>query len=156
MVDVSDLVDKIVLVLKGNQPLVDLLGGDDASIVPYYQGVGNNLDQEVQEQETNSLLIAWRGTRTGVFNKNDAIKHDFCIYPKYEGKMSTLWKLLREGVSTYPPGNNQPFKRQVIDQSCFIAEALNCIPKAVFISPEYGVFDFTEISFTLTERGVDI
>lgn len=160
MVDPSDLLDAIVTALRSNAPLVALLGNLAAaeSIIPYYTDYSKgatNLEQRIFDQKPNSILACWLQTRTGNFNKGEAIKHDFALYLKPTARVSAVFTSIREGVCTVP-GDSAKFKHLTIDPSVNPPENVGCRARTNFISQQYGLFDFTEITFTLTERGADV
>ena len=165
MLDSSDLIDAIVAALKTNNDLVQLLANaDPASISAYYHddNAGTNFEQRVQEQEAGTILVAWRGTRTGNFARNEATKHDFASLLSPSGKAGQFFAAFMNGVCqnyTAPmttDSQNAKFRLTTIHGKCFPPDSVSMIPQPIFIAPQYGIYDTLPITFTLTEKGLDV
>ncbi len=165
MLDSSDLIDAIVLALQANDDFVSLLkDASPASIVPYYHddNAGTNFEQRVQEQIAGTLMVAWRGTRTGNFARNEATKHDFAALLSPNGRAGRLFAALMNGVCTnyIAPGSTSPqtakFRLITLHPKCFPPDSIAMIPQPIFIAPQYGIYDTLPITFTLTEKGLDV
>lgn len=157
MSDPDALIDAIITALKAITTLVasPLLANGTASILPYYTDVSDgtvNLEQTIIEQPPGTLLVHWLGTRTGNFAKNEAIKHDFGISCKPKGRVSALFVLVREGTCTT---SGQKFKHTQVDSNVRMPENMQLQNSTKYLTERYGLRDFSDITFTLTERGVD-
>lgn len=162
MVDPSTLLDIVVNALRSNANLLAALGTKPATeaVIPYYTDYSTgsaNVEQQVFDQKPGTAMVCWTQTRTGNFNKGEAIKHDFAVYLKPQGRISTVFLHLREGVVTSPvePGGAK-FKLITLHSDVNPIENLACRARTNFVSQNYGLFDFSEVTFTLTERGADV
>jgi hypothetical protein len=157
MVNPNTLIDAIVTAWKSSADVVAILGSA-SKITPYYfdmglsSGTGVNLEQQIQNQTPGTIMVCWVGTRTGQFAKTDTIRHDMAAYLKPGGKIADLFIALREGVCT---SSGMKFKLTQVDPSVRTPEEMSCKPLSRFVSQNYGIYDFAELNFTLTERGVD-
>jgi hypothetical protein len=155
MQDPNVLLDAIVAALQSNSELVAALGSADKILTYRHQDPGGtNLEQSLIDQPPSTLLVAWKGTRTGNFARMEAVKHDFLIgvKPSENVTAGAIWQLLREGVCA---ATGMKFKLSTLHEAVNPPEAMQCAANTRFIAPNYGLFDFTEITFTLTERGID-
>lgn len=133
-----------------------LLADGANSILAYFPDVPEgdvNIEQTIIEQPAGSILVHWIGTRTGNFAKNDAVKHDFALSLKPKGRVAALFMLIREGVCTT---SGLKFKHTQVTIDVRLPEELQIINSTKFMTERYGLRDFSDITFTLTERGVDV
>lgn len=165
MLDSSDLIDAIVACLKTNNDLVQLLADASTdSIFPYYHddNAGTNFEQRVQEQDAGTIMVAWRGTRTGNFARNEATKHDFACLLSPNGRAGRMFAAFMNGLcANYqaPEQNgiqNTRFRLTTVHGKCFPPDSTSMIPQPIFIAPQYGIYDTLPITFTLTEKGLDV
>ena len=157
MANPDSLIDAIVTALQSISALTSstLLAAGPASILPYYTDVTDgtvNVEQAIIEQHPGTLIVHWLGTRTGVFAKQDAIKHDFSISCKPIGRVATLFVLIRDGLCT---SSGMKFKHTQLDDSVNLPEDMQLQNSTKYLTERYGLRDFSDINFTLTERGVD-
>lgn len=159
MVDPSALLDSMLVTLRSNSDLVAALASPlptPTAIFAYYTqyGLGKaNLEQRIFDQPFNTIMGCWVGTRTGRFNKGESIMHDFALYLKPAGRVSAVFTALREGVCTVP--ETRKFKLISVDPNVYPVDGLACRARTNFVSQNYGLFDFTEITLTLIEKSVD-
>lgn len=158
MADPDVLTAAIVTALQSISTLIasPLLANGAASILSYYPDVPEgdvNIEQTIIEQPAGSILVHWVGTRTGNFAKNDAIKHDFSISLKPRGRVAPLFVLIREGICAT---SGLKFKHTPVTIDVRLPEELQIINSTKFMTERYGLRDFSDITFTLTERGVDV
>ena len=155
MLDPSDLIDNIVTTLQSNSALTALLANSSpASIIPFYESdpSSTNLEQAVQEQPSGTIMICWLGTRTGSFNRMEAIKHDYGAYLKSIGRASATFAALMNGVCS---STGLKFRFSQVNNKVNPVEAVSIKPQPYLIGQGLLVYDMMSITFTLTERGVD-
>jgi len=158
MTDPDVLTDAIITALQSIAALVasPLLTSGPSSIIPYktdMPGGTENIEDFVLQQPAGTLVVFWRGTRTGIFAKLDTIKHDFGISLKPNGRAAQVFAMIREGVCVVPEG--RPFKLTQVTSDVRPPEDMACVNRSVYISGNFGVREFSDITFTLTERGID-
>ncbi len=161
MEDPDVLVAAIVASLQSIVTLIasPLLTNGAASILAYYPDVPEgdvNIEQTIIEQPAGTIMVHWVGTRTGNFAKNDAIKHDFSISLKPKGRVAPLFVLIREGICTVSANPGEPFKHTQVTLGVRLPEEFQIVNSTKFMTERYGLRDFSDITFTLTERGVDV
>jgi hypothetical protein len=157
MANPNSLIEAIVTALQSISTLTTspLLASGPSSILPYFTDgpAGQlNLEQSIIEQPPGTILVYWRGTRTGNFNKMESIKHDFGLSLKPKGRAADIFVAIRQGTCT---ASGLPFKLTQVDPSVRVPEDMKCENSTKYMTERYGFRDFSDITFTLTERGVD-
>lgn len=157
MTDPDLLTDAIITALQSIDTLISsgLLVNGAASIIPYKTNMEEgyaNIEDFTLQQPAGTIVVFWRGTRTGVFDKKDTIKHDFGISLKPNGRAAQMFYLIREGVCSI---TGQKFKLTQVTSDVRPPEDMQCQNRSVYISANFGIREFTDITFTLTERGID-
>jgi hypothetical protein len=156
MVDPDTLIDNIVTTLRSCTALVSLLDGRTDNIIPRYLSYDEgqaNIEGEQIEQPFGTIMVFWRGTRTGNFNRMESIKHDFGISIKPKGRVAAMFVAIREAECTTP--EMRKFKLIQVNTAVRTPEDMQCVPAGQFVAQGYGLYDSGIITFTLTERGVD-
>jgi len=158
MTDPDILTDAIIASLQSIDALVtsDLLRAGAQSIIAYKTNMEEgfvNIEDFVLQQDAGTIVVFWRGTRTGIFDKKDTIKHDFGISLKPNGRASQIFTMIREGVCAVPEGRK--FKLTQVTTDVRPPEDMACTNRSVYIAGNFGVREFSDITFTLTERGID-
>ena len=163
MLDASDLTDEIIAAQQTNADLLALFPPPTnayptpaARITAYYiqDPNGVNFEQRIQEQPKDTIMIGWTGTRTGRFANLEATKHDFAAYVRVTGKASTYFQAFVDGMCDWN-GQNARFRFLTIDPKTNPPEDMTLSRLSYLISQGFAIYDSVQISFTLTERGVD-
>ncbi len=166
MTDPDLLTAAIITTLKSIQPLITspLLANGASSIIPYETNMQEGhvyLEDFVLQQPPGTLVVFWKQTRTGFFNKLETIKHDFGISLKPKGRAAAMFALIREGLCD---SSGMKFKLTQVAVPDDLGnptypvrppEDMSCQNRSIYIGPNFGIREFTDISLTLTERGID-
>lgn len=156
MLDASDLLDSIIAALQDIPTLLPFVNNDPANIYASYIDYaipGTNTETSIVQQRPATIMGMWLGTRTGNFAKQEAIKHDYGLYLKPAGRPSTMFRAIREGIVT---SKGLKFRLINIDPQVSLPEQFYCQPKEISIAARQQIYTFTEVTFTLTERGLDV
>lgn len=157
MLDPDDLVDQIVVVLQAMPGVMALLGDDPDNVYAYHldYSVGStNSEQGTIEQLVDTIKVSWLGTRTDSYRGGDAIKHDFELSLRPSGRVGPLLKAIRDGVPAIGT-NILPFKHYQINSDVDLPEKVALELNSQFIAGGFAIYDFSRMTFTLVERGVD-
>lgn len=159
MLDASLLVDAVVTMLRTNTDLVALLSIVEAEPIFAEYADDNrstNFEQHIQEQHDGTLMVAWRGTRTGTFQRQEAVAHDLAIYIAPIGKVTTIFAAMLNGLCTNYAGDIRKFRLQTVHPKVNPVGSINLIPQPFLINQGLAIYDMMPATFTLMEKGVDV
>lgn len=158
MLDPSNILDEIIAAQRTNTVLYNLLAdASPASIYGYYQDGtdATNLQQAVEQQGDGTIMIAWVGTHTGTFARNEATKHDYTAFIRPIGRVTAILAAFVDApIITAGAPNGAPFRISTIDQQCNPPTIPELIPQSVIIAGELGTKDQFPLTFTMVERGL--
>jgi hypothetical protein len=162
VVDFSSLTDSIVACQQTNTELLQLLPSNgayptaSARIFPYYaeDPGGTNLEQRIQQQPMDTIMIGWTSTRISRSMREPATRHDFIAYLKNGGKASNYISAFCDGIVNW---NSQVarFRFTTVDDKLFPPEDLQASRVSLLIGQNFMIYDSIQVSFALSERGVD-
>jgi hypothetical protein len=164
MLDPSVLTDEIIGAQQTNAQLLGLFPQAPTNgyptpasrIFPYYTADpgGTNIEQQIQNQNRDTIMVAWSQTRTGRFNRQDATRHEFTAYVRTTGKVSTYFAAFVDGVCNW---NSQTlrFRLLTIDDRTLPPEDMALQRASLLIGQNFAIYDSMQITFALTERGID-
>jgi hypothetical protein len=163
MLDASTLTDEIIGAQQTNAELLTLFPPPSpvyptpaARIFPYYTADpgGTNIEQRIQEQPKDTIMVAWSGTRTGRFSRQDATRHEFAAYVRTTGKVSSYFAAFVDGVCNWN-GQTLAFRLLTINNRALPPEDMALQRASLLIGQNFAIYDSMQITFALTERGID-
>lgn len=157
------LLDAVVAALQSNADLVALLNNNDPTqIYPHYYGqpgptdlntTSMNFEQRVQEQPQGTILVSWRGSQIRTRGVMDVTAHFFAAYLKPNAYIADAFAAFKYGVCT---STGSKFYLSEIHPKCDLPRDIELTPTQMVIGAAYMIYEMMPVTFTLTERGLDV
>jgi hypothetical protein len=157
MIDVSELIENLVRLLRDIPELVLEMNGDPERIYCYHDQYPRNasLAYAVHEMPAPSVMVAWQGTVPGAFGGNDVWKHQLAVYLRaretFEGDPPAayyrMFRFLTKGV---PVREGAPMLNVTVHPSCYPMD----LPSIERQTDAEGL-DYFQVAMTFTEIGDD-
>lgn len=157
MIDVSELVDNLVLALRDVPELVTEMGGNLERICAYHDQYPkkSSVAVAIHQMPLPSIMVAWQGTVPGTFGGNETWKHQVSLHLRAretaDGDPPTayyrLFRLITKGI---PASGDVPMLNTTVHPSCYPMD----VPSIQRATDAEGL-DYFEVSMTFTEIGDD-
>lgn len=155
MIDTSELVDRMIALLRDIPELVTEMGGDASRIYPYHDSYPKNISlaHAIHTMPAPAIMAVWQGTQPGTFGEVDVWKHQVTLFlrAKAEAAVGTayyrLFRLITKGV---PAGSEVTMLNAAVHPSCHPMD----LPLIQRQTDAEGL-DYFEVPLTFTEMGDD-
>lgn len=155
----DDLIDATITALQSNADLVAFLANaDPANIYPYYDGepapdqTSTNFEQAVQEQKMGTIMVSYQGFTLGTREKFDITVHNMVCHLKAMGRIQPMFGAFRYGVLAT---TGMPLRLSTIHPKMTPPDNFTGGRAPMYIGGGYMVYDMQQVTFTLTEKGLD-
>lgn len=155
MIDPSELVDRLVTLLRDIPDLVAEMGGDPERIYTYHDQYPkrSSLANAIHTMPAPGIMAVWQGTQPGSFGTVDVWKHQVTLYLRapetFDGDPPTayyrLFRLITKGI---PASGTAPMLYTTVHPSCHPMD----LPLIQRQTDAEGL-DYFEVPLTFTEMG---
>lgn len=154
MINVNDLLDAIVTMLRSNEDLVTALGGtaEDTRIEGYYDTIQEaaNSRAAMLNAKTPTLLIMWQQTGPHRTDRRELWRHDYIGILKANQNSAAVFDALVNGIPSLGCGMRMLYTEVVDD--CYSMEVPMMARRQVMLN-ETQFVDYFEISLSYVEKG---
>lgn len=157
MIDVSELVDNLVALLRDIPDLMAEVSGEADRIYAYHDQYPkrSSLPLAIHQMLAPSIMVAWQGTGPGSFGGNDVWKHQVALYLRARETADNepptayyrLFRLITKGI---PAAAGVSLINATVHPSCYSME----IPSIHRATDAEGL-DYFEVTMCFVEIGDD-